>query len=173
MAGDHAAGLKRMRERYQSQFDDKKLTTLCEKFGEKRGTPNHAWNAPNYVLSRYIAGIAADEVAWKTYHVLPNLAHLTTVKQVVPSVQGDISVDIKLADKTFTIELISPEGTTAAVGIPKASISPKLIKANGSTIWKNGTFASNVSGITWNGESEKHIIFNVAPGAWTFSAIAE
>ncbi|KAA1259069.1 Bacterial alpha-L-rhamnosidase [Rubripirellula obstinata] len=173
LAGDHAAGLKRMRERYQSQVDDKDLTTLCEKFGKKRGTPNHAWNAPNYVLSRYIAGIAADEVAWKSYHVLPNLAHLTAVKQVVPSVQGDISVDIKLSDKNYTMHLISPAGTKAVVGIPKASIATTVIMVNGSTIWENGTFVDNVSGISWNGESSEHLKFDVASGTWTFTAKAD
>lgn len=101
------------------------------------------------------------------------MAHLTAVKQVVPSVQGDISVDIQLADKTFTMELISPEGTRAAVGIPKASISPKVIKVNGSTIWKNGVFVGNVPGIIWIGESESHIKFDVASGTWTFSADAD
>lgn len=171
-AGDHAAGLRRMRERYESQVDDKDLTTLCEKFEEKRGTPNHAWNAPNYVLSRYIAGIAADEVGWTKYHVLPNLAHLTAVKQVVPSVRGEIVADIKLENGTYTMKLVSPEGTTAVVGIPKASIAPKTIEANGSSIWEDGAFVSNVPGITWNGEDDKHIKFEVLPGAWTFSAKA-
>jgi len=170
MTGDYAAGLKRMKERYAFQVDNQKLTTLCEKFGNNKGTPNHAWNAPNYVLSHYIAGIAADEVAWKRYHVLPNLAHLTAVKQVVPSVKGEIVVDIQCTDKSYGIKLISPEGTTAFVGIPKAVLTPKFIEANGATIWKDGTFVGNVAGITWNGEDEKFHQFEIAPGTWTIVA---
>ncbi|MDF7823441.1 alpha-L-rhamnosidase C-terminal domain-containing protein [Pontiellaceae bacterium B12227] len=170
LAGDTAAALNRMKERHAFQVDDESVTTLCEKFGPRKGTYNHAWNAPNYVLSRYIAGISATDVAWKEYQVLPDLAHMTAVKQVVPSVKGDITVDIKRTDKTYTMKLISPEGTTAVVGIPKASISPRTIEVNGFKVWKNGEFTDNVSGISWNGEDNKYIKFNVGPGTWTFGA---
>jgi len=171
LAGDHEAGMGRMKQRYAGQVENKQLTTLGEKYGtERSGTYNHAWNAPNYVLSRYIAGIAADEVAWKTYHVRPNLAHLTALKQVVPSVKGDITVDITRTDKAYTMQLISPAGTTALVGIPKAAISPKVIQVNGTPVWSKGRFEGQVSGITWNGEDEKYIKFNVAPGTWSFVA---
>ena len=171
-AGFYDAALTRMKERYQLQVDRTWLSTLYEMF-PKGGTYNHAWNAPNTILSKHIAGITPTKIGWSEFQILPTLAHFTALKQVVPSVKGDITVDIKLADKTFTIELISPEGTTAVVGIPKASIAPEVIKANGSVIWENGTFANDVSGITWNGEDEDHIKFNVAPGAWTFSAVAK
>jgi hypothetical protein len=170
LAGDTPAALNRMKERHAFQVDDESVTTLCEKFGERKGTYNHAWNAPNYVLSRYIAGISAIEVAWKTYQVLPSLAHMTAVKQVVPSVQGDIIVDIKRTDKLYGMKLISPEGTMAVVGIPRASSNPKMIQVNGSNVWKDGAFIGNVSGISWNGEDENYLKFNVAPGSWSFVA---
>lgn len=168
LAGDTPAALNRMKERHAFQVDDEKVTTLCEKFGPRKGTYNHAWNAPNYVLSRYIAGISATDVAWKSFQVLPDLAHMTAVKQVVPSVKGDIVVDIKRTEKTYDMKLISPEGTMATVGIPKASITPKTIQANGSMIWENGAFAGNVEGITWIGEDDKYLKFNVVSGCWKF-----
>lgn len=173
IAGDHAAGLNRMRDRYQSQVDDQDLTTLCEKFGEKRGTLNHAWNAPNYVLSRYIAGIAADDVAWKTYHVLPNLAHLRKLKHVVPSVQGDIIVDIERTDETYTIDLVSPAGTTAIVGIPTSSFLPGSIAVNGTVIWKQGVWVNNDLGIQTAGQESDHVTFRIEPGTWKLVATAE
>lgn len=173
IAGDPAAGLKRMRERYQSQVEDKSLTTLCEKFGEKRGTPNHAWNAPNYVLSRYIAGIAATEVGWEKYHILPHLAHLTSVKQIVPSVKGDITVDIERTDDFYQMSLISPEGTMALVGVPKESVSAERIEANGNTIWEKGAFVGDLTGITWAGEDENFLKFHIAPGTWKVSSAAK
>jgi alpha-L-rhamnosidase len=173
LTGDHAAGLKRMRERYLSQVDDKNLTTLCEKFGEKRGTPNHAWNAPNYVLSRYIAGIAADEVGWTKYHVFPNLAHLTAVKQVVPSVLGEIVVDIRRRKNSFDLELISPPGAMATVGIPKSIGHISQVKANGMSIWEKDRFSDKGQGITFAGDDETHLMFQVPPGTWNFAASAE
>lgn len=173
LTGNYAAGLERMRVRHEDQVSDPNLTTLYERYANDtrpRGTYNHAWNAPNFVLSRYIAGISATEVAWKTYQVLPNLAHLTSLKQIVPSVQGDITVNIELTDKRYTMELASPEGTTAIIGIPKDSITPKRIKANGKTIWKNGDFTPNATGITWYGEDEKYIKFEAPSGNWSIVA---
>ncbi len=173
LAGDTDAALNRMKERHAFQVDDEAMTTLCEKFGERKGTYNHAWNAPNYVLSRYIAGISATKVGWKEYQILPDLAHMTAVKQVVPSVKGEITVDIKRTDKLYGMKLVSPEGTTAIVGIPKEAITPSVIEVNGSSVWKNGDFVGEVPGITWNGEDDDYIKFNVAPGAWTFSVTAK
>ena len=171
-AGRHDAALKRMKERNSSQVDRKGMSTLYEMF-PNGGTYNHAWNAPNTVLSKHIAGIAPTKPGWSEYQILPNLGHFTSVKQVVPSVRGDITVDIKLTNATYNMDLVPPKGTTAMVGIPKASISPKTIKANGSTIWENGSFIAKIPGITWNGEDGKFVKFNVAPGAWNFSATEE
>jgi alpha-L-rhamnosidase len=173
LTGSYAAGLDRMRARHEDQVNDKELTTLYERYAndvKPRGTYNHAWNAPNYVLSRYIAGISATEVAWKTYQVLPNLAHLTSLKHVVPSVQGTITVDIELKDNAYTMNLVSPGGTTAIVGIPKASVSPEAVKVGGRTVWKKGVFKDSVDGVTRVGEDKGFIKFAVAPGSWSFVA---
>ncbi|TWU28652.1 alpha-L-rhamnosidase-related protein [Bythopirellula polymerisocia] len=173
-AGYLDEAIDRMMARYIPQVELEVRTTLDEYMGVREGgTYNHAWNAPNYILSKYIAGVAADSVAWEAYYVKPNLLNLSSVKQVVPSVKGDITVDIKLANKTFTMKLISPEGTMAVVGIPKASIAAKVIEANGSIIWKNGVFTNNISGITWNGQDGNYITFKVVPGTWKFIAKAE
>jgi hypothetical protein len=168
-AGRYDAALKRMRERYQSQVDRKGLSTLYEMF-PKGGSYNHAWNAPNTILAKHIVGIAPTKVGWSEYQILPNLEHFTTLKQVVPSVKGDITVDINLTDNSYLMNLVSPQGTTAVIGVPKTSIKPKTIKVNGTVLWNNGTFAGNIAGISWNGEDDKYIKFKVAPGTWTFSA---
>lgn len=168
-AGFYDAALKRMKERYQLQVDRKWLSTLYEMFPQG-GTYNHAWNAPNTILSKHIAGIAPTQPGWSEYHILPNMQHFTSLKQVVPSVQGNITVGIRREGKTMTIELISPDDTTAVVGFPKASISPTVIKANGSPIWQDGSFVDGVPGITWNGEDENYLKFNVSPGTWTLDA---
>lgn len=171
-AGRPDAALKRMKARYQSQVDRKGMSTLYEMF-PNGGTYNHAWNAPNTILAKHIVGIAPTKVGWKEYQILPNLAHFTTLKQVVPSVKGDISVDIKLTDKGYHMHLISPQGTTAVVGIPKTSITPRTIKVNGSILWNNGTVVGSVAGVSANGEDDKYLKFNVAPGTWTFSTELE
>jgi hypothetical protein len=93
------------------------------------GTFNHVWNAPNTILSKHIAGITPTKPGWSEYQVLLNIERFTQLKQVVPSVKGDISVKINRTDKCYAMKLVSPEGTTAIVGIPKASITPNIIEA--------------------------------------------
>lgn len=171
--GDYAAGLHRMKQRHADQVSDQGLTTLYERYAndkKSRGTPNHAWNAPNYVLSCYIAGIKATDVGWKTFQVLPNLAHLTSIKQVVPSVKGKIIVDIKLDDDVYAIDVQSPQDTTGVIGIPKQSISPKTITVNGKTVWEDGQFEEGLTGVGWAGEDDKYLKFSVAAGTWSFVA---
>ena len=74
-AGMHEAALKRMKDRYRGQVSREELTTLYEKL-PNAGTYNHAWNAPNAVLSRYIAGIRPVKPGWVEFEVLPEMAHL-------------------------------------------------------------------------------------------------
>ena len=165
-AGRYDAALERMKERYQLQVDRTWLSTLYEMFPQG-GSYNHAWNAPNTILAKHIAGIAPTKLAWSEFAILPNLEHFTAINQVIPSVKGDISVEIKLVDGAYGVKLDSPEDTTAIVGIPKASISPKSVTANGSVIWERGAFVRNPLGITWNGEDDKFIKFNVPHGSWS------
>jgi alpha-L-rhamnosidase len=122
LTGQYDKGLLRMRQRHESQVSDKNLTTMYERFPNdprgNLGTPNHAWNAPNYVLSRYIAGIAATDVAWSKFEVKPNLAHLTHVKQIVPSVKGDILLEVHKTNDSYNLRLNAPSETIATVYIP-------------------------------------------------------
>ncbi len=149
-------------------ISNKDLTTLYEKFDDKRpGTPNHAWNAPNYVLSRYIAGIKATNVAWKSYEVKPNLAHLTYVKQIVPSVKGDISVEVNKSKDTYSIDLISPEQTTAIIYVPKEGKKIKKVLVNGKNVWKNDKYKKQVKGFNYESEDSNYIIFKATPGIWS------
>jgi hypothetical protein len=171
-AGHYHEALKRMKERYQSQVDRKDLSTLYEKF-PNGGSYNHAWNAPNTILAKHIIGIAPSQVGWQEYQILPNLEHFTALHQVVPSIQGDITVDIKLTDESYRLQLDSPQGTTAVIGIPKQSLTPKTVEVNGSQVWSNGAFVENVAGITWHGEDEKYLKFNLAPGEWKVAATTQ
>ncbi len=169
LAGYPDKALQRMKERYASQVNRTNLTTLYEKF-PSGGTPNHAWNAPNYVLSRYVAGVRATEVAWKTFEVLPILTDLTSVKSVVPTVKGDISVDINATTTSFSIALNAPAQTMAIVGIPKANREIINIKVGDKTIWENNAFVNNVQGIAFYGEDDDYLKFEVIPGQWMFNA---
>ena len=131
---------------------------------------NHAWNTPNLILSKFIAGVAPEKPGWSTYHVLPQEAFLTFIKVVVPTVKGTIRVAIQKNEKQYEIDVASPLQTTAVVGIPKASFTHLTsIQANGKTVW-NGAFKGGVKGVSWNGEDANYITFKVEPGTWKFVA---
>ena len=172
ITGQYDKGLERMKVRYQEQVNKELLTTLYEKFLPKlRGTYNHAWNAPNYVLSRYIAGIKATAVTWSSYEVKPNLAHMTSVKQIVPSVKGDITLEVNKTESNYQLDLVSPEKTTATVYLPKEGKEIAKILVNDKEIWKKGKFKNKIKKIKLLNEDENHVSFEVQEGDWSFKAI--
>lgn len=174
LLGHPEKALTRMREVYDFQVDNPNLTTLYERFESdpkgSLGTPNHAWNAPNYILSRYITGIKATEVAWASYEVCPTLANLDSFKTNVPSVKGDISVEVNANKTNFNLKLGSPNNTSAVVGIPKINTEIFEVTVGGVTVWKDNAFVDAVQGISFNSEDDAFLKFNVIPGVWEFNA---
>ena len=167
LTGAYEKGLQRMKTRYKEQVDMPNLTTLYEKYFPKlRGTYNHAWNAPNYVLSRYIAGIKPTSVAWETFEVKPNLASLTSVKQIVPSVKGDIILAVHKTKNNYQLDLISPNKTTATIYIPKEGKKITKVIVNDKNIWRKGKLKTKLKNIKMNNEDEDFIIFKIKPGNW-------
>jgi hypothetical protein len=101
---------------------------------------------------------------WSTFHVLPKEAFLTAIKVVVPSIKGNVRVELNKTAQEYALTVTSPPETTAIVGIPKGSFSRlERIEANGATIWE-GTFRGGVTGITWDGEDSEYVKFKVTPG---------
>ncbi|MGB5943953.1 MAG: alpha-L-rhamnosidase C-terminal domain-containing protein [Leeuwenhoekiella sp.] len=171
LTGQYEKGLLRMRQRYESQVTKDWLTTLYEKYHpELRGTYNHAWNAPNYVLSRYIAGIKATDVGWANYEVKPNLAHMSSIRQTVPSVKGDIKLEVDRSESTFTINLISPKETLATVYIPKNNGNIGKVFVNGALFLDQGMLKEQFEGIVFEGDSNEFLKFKMSPGKWKVEA---
>ncbi len=170
-------GLNRLRERYNGMINGpawaelSHSTTLYENFPRGSGaTNNHAWNAPNTIMSQYVAGVAPEEPGFETYHVLPQMAWLKRVKARVPSVRGAIDVEHRRSATGFATELTSPAGTTAIVGMPKAGLRIRRITANGNEVWRDGRFVDGVEGVTEGGEDARFVRFRVTPGTWRFVA---
>ena len=131
---------------------------------------NHAWNIPNLILSKFIAGVAPETPGWETFHVLPQEAFLTSVNVKVPTAKGIIQVGIRKSEKQYLISLTSPPNTSAIVGIPKASFHTLTnIKVNGKKIW-DGSFKGPAKGVSWIGEDSLFVKFKVVPGIWSFVA---
>jgi alpha-L-rhamnosidase len=172
--GDAAGGLERMRARYADMIDSSS-TTLYEHWDPSEGTLNHAWSGgPLTLLSAYVAGIAPTTPAYATYQVLPQLGGLSRVTASVPSSKGTIDADIAGAAGQFSLELTSPPGTTATVGIPTELFSGGAagmrISVNGTDVFGAGTFTPAVTGVTFGGESAGYVKLAVAPGQWSVVA---
>ena len=169
IAGRHKASLARIKDQYQSQVDKKSMSTLYEMF-PKGGSYNHAWNGSNKILSKYIAGVEPTKVGWSEFQILPNLVHFKQLKKVIPTVKGNITIDLEVKDNAYQLELMSPENTTAIIGIPKTDKSITEVFANGKLIWKKGRKKKSVKGFIFDSENEDFLKFNAQSGIWKIDA---
>ncbi|WP_200979982.1 alpha-L-rhamnosidase C-terminal domain-containing protein [Echinicola sp. 20G] len=170
IAGRHKESLERMRERYQSQVDDASMSTLYEKF-PNGGSYNHAWNAPNTILSKYIAGVEPTKVAWSEYKIMPTLLHFSSLEKTIPTVKGNIALSIESRNNTYQLQLNSPDETTAIVGIPKTEKEIFMVKVNAKLVWKNGKTIKALKGVSFDHENASHLNFKVGAGQWELTAI--
>lgn len=169
--GNETSALERMMKRY-GEMVESPYSTLWEVWnGLKGGTINHGWNAPNTILSQYIAGLYPVQPGWSSYQVLPQMGTLKQVSQRISTVSGLISVNHSNTPDTFTMTLSSPPGTTAIIGIPKTHKISRVV-VNGKVIWKSGNRScrKNDQGITCVGEDSNFIKFSVPSGRWIFEA---
>ncbi len=168
-AGFPREALARMKTRYQSQVARKEISTLYENF-PAGGTYNHAWNAPNTILSKRIAGIAPTKAGWSEFEVAPHLVDMTAIKQIVPSVKGNIVVEMRRTQNSYSLDLTAPAQTSAIVGIPKALGKVGQIKVGDATVWSDGAFVKDAHSITPMDEDAEFVQFKVPAGDWKIVA---
>ena len=149
--GCETEALTRMRLRYK-QMIDHPSTTLWEHFIPNWGTKNHAWTGgPLINLSGHVAGVWPETPGYDTYHVLPQLGDLNKIDVSVPSVKGNIKVQIRRSAEEIRLVLDSPAATVARVGVPKLHESMQVTC--------DAEFA---------GEDEKYLYFLAQPGRHEF-----
>lgn len=123
MMGEPEFALKRMRDRYAKMMSYP-YTTLFEGWGIGAegfggGTINHAWSGgPLTILSQKLCGIEPLAPGFKQFRVAPQLGSLNKASAVVPTLYGDIRVDIRQQDHKLGIQVVVPQGTTAVVALP-------------------------------------------------------
>ncbi|HKL20542.1 MAG TPA: alpha-L-rhamnosidase C-terminal domain-containing protein, partial [Tichowtungia sp.] len=165
--------IARIKERFKDMTDHH-YTTLWEDWrigGSGGGTINHAWSGGALtLLSQYGAGVAPTEPGYKTYHVLPQMGPLKIIKTVIPSVRGDIQLELFNRPDTFIMNLTSLPATEAVIGIPKSNRKITGIVANETPVWCNGKRTNEMVGLTFLEETDHYIKFSVKPGSWHFKA---
>jgi len=151
--------LARMHRRFKAMVDSE-LTTLWEGWGIGKegfggGTINHAWSGgPLTVLNQYAAGVAPTSPGFATYDIRPQLGRLRRLETVVPTVHGEISLSLRRDSGRFVIELDSPAGTTATVGIPRAASGTEP------ALWVNGEITTATT------EDAHYRLLTLPPGRW-------
>lgn len=149
--GREQDALARMRLRYKPMIDHES-TTLWEHFIPGWGTKNHAWTGgPLINLSGHVAGVWPETPGYETYHVIPQLGDIREVSVLVPSVKGNIKVEICRKDDEIRLVLDSPAGTVARVGVPKIKADMQV-----------------TCDAAYDSEDEKYMYFLAQPGRHEF-----
>ncbi|MBN2853040.1 MAG: hypothetical protein JXQ23_09940 [Clostridia bacterium] len=90
---EHEAGMKRMLNRYHAMAESLN-STMWEDF-HVFGTYNHAWSGgPLTILIKYILGLQMKDLAYREFTVSPKLLHVNHIKAVIPTIYGDISIEV-------------------------------------------------------------------------------
>lgn len=151
-------------------------TTLTEYF-VSGGSNNHAWSGgPLILLSRYSAGVAPLAPSFDVYRVFPQEGSLNYIRSVVPSVKGNIEVEINKDSLNYQLKLISPYKTKAIVGIPVLPHPDKKIKSislNDVTYWPDNHATGQDSVVYFRGVTGKYMVFELNPGIYEINAELE
>ncbi len=177
--GKEKDALLRMSTRYQTMIPAS-FTTLWEHYDrwwasridafDEGSSLNHGWNPPVINLSQTIAGISPIEAGWKTFQVIPKEGFLQSLKVVVPSIKGNITVAINKTLHHYSLQLNVPTNTQSIVGIPKTAFKNlQTIRVNDRIIWKQHSL-QNIKGVAYYGEDEHAILFTASAGNWQFVA---
>jgi len=171
---------ERIKQRFAKMVNHPEYTTLWEGWGIGAegfggGTINHAWSGgPLTIMSQYFAGIAPTAPAFSKDSVFPQMGSLGKISTKVVTTKGDISLQLRKTKENFAMELTSPAGTQAIVGIPVPKGGKvSEVKASGQSIWSNGTAGANLPGLHFVEANPRYVVFTVDPGKWSFSASIE
>tara|TARA_R110002049_G_scaffold33017_3_gene109009 strand:- start:4034 stop:6352 length:2319 start_codon:yes stop_codon:yes gene_type:complete len=128
--------LQRMQERFSTMVNHPDYTTLWEGWGIGAegfggGTTNHAWSGGGLtLLSQYVAGVYPTAAGYNTFQLKPQLGFLKKVIAVVPTIKGNIEVEID-ATNGYELKLKIPVHTKAKVYVPSTF---KDISVNDKTV---------------------------------------
>lgn len=166
-------GLERLKSRFAEMVNHPEITTLWEGWGIGRtgyggGSTNHAWSGGGLtILSQYVAGIYPIEPAYSKFQVRPQLGMLTSVSCRVPSVKGEIAVDMEKSEKTFSMKIIVPSDTKAIVHLPG---NYAHVQANKKEIFSNGEYKIHES-VRFIEENHNYLVFELPEGEFLINGV--
>jgi hypothetical protein len=96
---------------------------------------------------------------------------LTHIKTTVPSVKGDIHIELKRDARSLSLDLDSPAATTAIICLPRHSTGNEIkitaVLADGKIIWQQGKTQNLPTGLTFIEETKQSLKFSAQPGPYS------
>ncbi len=114
----------RHKKRFSEMVNNAYFTTLFEGWGIGKdgyggGTVNHAWSGGGLtIMSSEACGIKPLEPGYTRFSVAPQLGNLAFAKTRVPSIKGNIDMELMQTEEQFTMYLLVPDKTKAVFQIP-------------------------------------------------------
>lgn len=171
LMGQEEYALERMKNRFGEMVNDQTISTLWEGWGIGRdgfggGTINHAWSGGGLtILSQYICGIEPLEPGFKSFSVRPRLAGLKNINVKVPTVYGEIVMQVSTTKGVMDIDLDIPENTMAHLIL---SDEFAVVESNGTVLKESsGKIYDSATGKTLK-KSEKS--YSINPGRYSIQA---
>lgn len=118
------AANERHKKRFEPMVNNDYFTTLFEGWGIGSdgfggGTVNHAWSGGGLtILSARLAGIRPLSPGYGQFLVKPELGDLAYARATVPSIKGNIDIDINQNHNKYVIQLNVPASSEAYVELP-------------------------------------------------------
>ncbi len=168
---------KRIKTRYHEMVEGElAYSTLWEFWDRTKGTKNHAWSGgPLITMSKFMGGVAPTTPGYETYKVEPNMGTLKHIDMLVPSIKGNIKVELNRdrSNKWFELRLTAPADAVATVFVPCTKFADNAdIELNTIKVVENGKYVGGVDGVKFVGVENGKYVFEVAEGQWDFYAKA-
>jgi alpha-L-rhamnosidase len=148
-------------------------TTLWERWEKITGG---GMNSHNHIMLgsidawfyRAIAGISCLEKGWKKVKIKPGVVgDLKFATATLKTVRGDVHVSWEKKEDSFEVIVQIPVGTTAEVHLPLLW-EDGAVKESGRVLWEKGEVKKNFSDVSWSGEKNKYLVFNIRSGFFAF-----
>ena len=175
--GEGQWALDYMRTYWGGQMKQDDFNGAWHEMWETWGSTSHSWcSGPTALLPEKVLGIEPILPGWGQFKIQPCLYDLEWAQGVVPSVAGDISVELKKLKKGETdsgmqISAVVPEHTSSLIYVPIQASQDNVISVNDQEIWKDGESLSTDSKISYISKSGEFIVFEFQAGSYEIRTV--
>ena len=124
-------------------------------------------------LVSYAGGIQPGDMGFHRISIRPFPGRgLHWVRASYTSIHGEIGVCWKqMNDGAFSMQVVIPPNTQAAVSLPRRGARPVVIYESGMPIWSKGALKRKVAGNSSAKEEAEYVSLEVGSGAYNFVSV--